>query len=345
MAKSLRRTITSAAITALLAIPFSLPSASQERDSGGKVLGASNWREITDTESVVYFARPLPIKKMMSNAAFSDRYQERFFLDPAGIISYSKAYSTGGFNTSRGMKELFNEYWRGDAQLVKDGLAPEPGETRTKSDAVGEWAYAGFERNNRVCFFAKLVFGPSATASSAGNQMVDVGQCLAAGSIAPEALISQWLGTLQGIRSDGPRPGWARAGTPQGARLQPASSSRSNSPTSNPTAGAQLTTASSSAETRAIAVNWDGLSTLLAGTVSIQQERGGGQISIALPNKEGHCRGTYQIGQDQKGTWSIGCSNGLLASGTLVAYGEGKGSSGSGKDTKGRQVQFTIAGN
>ncbi|MBT6096238.1 MAG: hypothetical protein HOH04_15235 [Rhodospirillaceae bacterium] len=45
-----------------------------------------------------------------------------------------------------------------------------------------------------------------------------------------------------------------------------------------------------------------------------------------------------------EGTWTLSCTNDMAASGTLKAYGSGKGSSGVGKDTKGNTVTYTLGG-
>jgi len=97
-------------------------------------------------------------------------------------------------------------------------------------------------------------------------------------------------------------------------------------------------------ERRSIAVQWTGISELIAGEISIQQGKQNGRIKLTLPKARGLCDGTYAMTERRKGAWSIACTNGVSASGTMVAYGSGKGSSGEGQDDKGRTVKFTVGG-
>jgi hypothetical protein len=101
---------------------------------------------------------------------------------------------------------------------------------------------------------------------------------------------------------------------------------------------------SSAADTRPIAVSWEGYSELLAGTVSFTETKGKGVVNVSLPNGEGSCTGRYQFLNDSSGTatWAVACTNNLAASGTLKGLGKNKGSTGEGTDTKGNKVKFTM---
>ena len=99
-----------------------------------------------------------------------------------------------------------------------------------------------------------------------------------------------------------------------------------------------------STESRPIAIQWEGIDELIAGTLSLRQGKDSGDMSMTLPRNQGTCEGTYRIGSDRIGIWSIACTNSLTASGTLTAFGGGKGSTGEGSDNKGRRVRFTIGG-
>ncbi len=102
----------------------------------------------------------------------------------------------------------------------------------------------------------------------------------------------------------------------------------------------------SATETRPIAVEWDGQSSLFAGYIEFSDTGRDGRISVTLPDNEGTCSGTYRYDADRHGTWSITCTNGLAASGDIQSYGKGQGASGEGVDARGNKVQFTIgAGN
>ncbi len=100
----------------------------------------------------------------------------------------------------------------------------------------------------------------------------------------------------------------------------------------------------STREVRAVAIKWDGYSTLISIQASIDQSQRAGKISGSLPNNDGTCSGVFESTQGSKGIWTVSCTNGMSASGVYEAFGHGKGSSGYGKDTLGRSVQFTISG-
>ena len=100
----------------------------------------------------------------------------------------------------------------------------------------------------------------------------------------------------------------------------------------------------SAGQRRAIAVEWQGISPLIAGEIVLQQGRG--EIALSLPNQQGDCSGSYFVTDKQRGTgaWSVSCGNGMSALGTFTAYGRDKGASGEGRDNQGREVRYTIAG-
>jgi hypothetical protein len=96
---------------------------------------------------------------------------------------------------------------------------------------------------------------------------------------------------------------------------------------------------------RSIAVSWDGYSKLISGTIDLSPNASNpGAFRISLPNNEGHCSGQTKQIDRQTGVWSISCTNGMSAAGTFEAYGDGKGASGKGTDSKGKEVRYTISG-
>ena len=101
-------------------------------------------------------------------------------------------------------------------------------------------------------------------------------------------------------------------------------------------------------ESRPFAVQWTGIRELIAGEISIWRERRNGKrrgkIRLTMPKAGGNCDGSYELIDGPKGTWQISCDNGLTATGTLVAYGAGKGSGGEGTDNLGRVIKFTVGG-
>ena len=99
---------------------------------------------------------------------------------------------------------------------------------------------------------------------------------------------------------------------------------------------------SSAKSIRPIAVRWEGYDELFAGKIEHTNAQKLGDFSIKLPRNEGTCAGKYQFNEASTGTWSVACTNGLAASGTLMGFGSGNGSSGEGWDASGKSVKFTI---
>lgn len=103
--------------------------------------------------------------------------------------------------------------------------------------------------------------------------------------------------------------------------------------------------AARSSDTRSIAVSWDGYAKLISGTIDLSPNVSNpGAFSISLPNNDGQCSGQSRQIDRLIGTWSISCTNGMSAAGTFEVYGDGKGSSGKGVDSKGKEVRYTISG-
>ena len=99
---------------------------------------------------------------------------------------------------------------------------------------------------------------------------------------------------------------------------------------------------SNSSELRSIAVTWEGVADLLAGTLNLQQNGRSGVIEITLPNGLGKCSGGFNAQDKNRGEWRVSCPDSKSASGTYVAYGDGKGSKGVGFDNVGRKVTYTM---
>ena len=100
----------------------------------------------------------------------------------------------------------------------------------------------------------------------------------------------------------------------------------------------------SSGEQRAIAFRWEGEPQLIAGIVTIQQQGRSGRISAKLPSGDGECTGMYEAAAGGQGQWAMSCTGGLTVVGTFRGLGPGKGSVGSGQDSKCKRVEFTLAG-
>lgn len=109
-----------------------------------------------------------------------------------------------------------------------------------------------------------------------------------------------------------------------------------------PPQGAPQSSGAISQYTRPIAVQWEGYSDLISGTVTLNENASGGKMAMVLPRSEGDCQGSYTFDNKGGGSWAASCTNGLAASGDFEGFGNNKGSVGKGTDSKGRAVKFTI---
>jgi len=96
------------------------------------------------------------------------------------------------------------------------------------------------------------------------------------------------------------------------------------------------------ADTRPIALQWDGYARLISGTVTIVEGQRRGTVRATLPDGDGTCSGIFEYTSTKAGQWAVSCTNGLSATGTFEALGTGNGSTGLGTDIKGKRVEFTI---
>jgi hypothetical protein len=97
--------------------------------------------------------------------------------------------------------------------------------------------------------------------------------------------------------------------------------------------------------TQSMAVNWDGISNLLAGTITRKNGTNAYIMQLSLPYGIGACDGNVQDDGSGKGVWFIECKNGLSASGTFKGLLKGKTASGEGLDNVGRKVKIAISSN
>lgn len=95
---------------------------------------------------------------------------------------------------------------------------------------------------------------------------------------------------------------------------------------------------------RPIALQWEGYSDLIAGTIKFDEKNYQGTLKLPLPNNDGTCNGTYSLHRGGKGVWQITCTNNMGAEGTLKWDGNG-GVTGIGKDNINKRVKFTVSKN
>ena len=93
---------------------------------------------------------------------------------------------------------------------------------------------------------------------------------------------------------------------------------------------------------RSIALQWEGYSDLIAGTIKFDEKNYQGTLKLPLPNNDGTCKGSYTLQDGGNGVWQMTCTNSKGASGTLKWDGSG-GVTGTGRDYKNKKLKFTVA--
>lgn len=96
--------------------------------------------------------------------------------------------------------------------------------------------------------------------------------------------------------------------------------------------------------TRPIAVEWTRFSNLLSGYVVIAENGRSGTIRLNLPTGDGECIGSYGTQAAATGHWVISCPNGVTATGSMETLPAGGTTTGSGLDSSGNRIKFTIGG-
>ncbi|MBT7537892.1 MAG: SHOCT domain-containing protein, partial [Gammaproteobacteria bacterium] len=90
---------------------------------------------------------------------------------------------------------------------------------------------------------------------------------------------------------------------------------------------------------RSLVMEWDGYPNILVGTIRYPKDRDGTFIA-KFPSDGLTCAGSYSFGDKTTGVWNIACSNGEASTGTFIT--NPSGSTGTGVDTKGRKVKYTV---
>ena len=93
---------------------------------------------------------------------------------------------------------------------------------------------------------------------------------------------------------------------------------------------------------RPIALQWEGYSDLIAGTIKFDEKNYQGTLKLPLPNNDGTCNGSYTLQEGGNGVWQMTCTNNTGASGTLKWDGSG-GVTGIGRDYKNKKLKFTVS--
>lgn len=93
---------------------------------------------------------------------------------------------------------------------------------------------------------------------------------------------------------------------------------------------------------RPIALQWEGYSDLIAGTIKFDEKNYQGTLKLPLPNNDGTCNGSYTLQEGGNGVWQMTCTNNTGASGTLKWDGSGS-VTGIGRDYKNKKLKFTVS--
>jgi len=91
-----------------------------------------------------------------------------------------------------------------------------------------------------------------------------------------------------------------------------------------------------------INVRWDGYAKPVIGIIEIHSGVSA-TLTMELPDSGGTCRGGY-FGKPN-GRWSVVCQDSQYGSGTVAIVQSGRGTSGVGKDSLGRNIEFSVANN
>lgn len=306
---SLVAVIASGLVTAC--VPDS-PTTPVSRDSKGTVLGSGTWEPIPVQASKLTVHGDNSLIQRRERLSLPSRYQERLTLE-GGSVLYEWLYA-GGFRESdtRMIREYFDQYHK----ITANGFTLPEATRRFQTNGKLYYLVGSKDRINCASFLLEGSIRSGYTNAVANGYL-----CCNDTQMTKDALEKAMLdlasridfadeGKLNQVR--------AAAAAPAAATVGP--------------------------DTRPIAVQWSGFTAPVAGVIELTQARGGGSVRMTLPNNEGSCTGTYALANASTGSWLLSCTNGLTADGTMQTHGAGRGSTGTGKDSLGRTVQFTIGG-
>lgn len=105
----------------------------------------------------------------------------------------------------------------------------------------------------------------------------------------------------------------------------------------------QNTKPNESGSTYPITVAWDIYPDVIMGTITFAEAHDGKKIFFQLPKDDGSCQGNFHYDTREDGFWAVSCANGMAASGAYKGEMANKRANGSGHDTKGRLIRFSLA--
>ena len=95
-------------------------------------------------------------------------------------------------------------------------------------------------------------------------------------------------------------------------------------------------------EKRPIALHWEGKNQLMLGEIELPVSGANGKVSFNLPDNSGKCSGTFSFKDRSSGVWAAACSTEETLSGSFISTGQGGAITGTGTDSRGNAVKFTI---
>lgn len=327
----------------LFALGFSPASEAQEsKDVSGRIIGTADWHDIHSKASE-FFASDGIENFRIRQKKLPDRTQEAWvhrMNEQSGSLLrmryerlHSQSFTSQSFD--RNFEQVFNSFTRRANVTFEDALWVEKAGRNFK---VAWVPILG----NRLCIVGLKAFGISFSDNpeAAGDKSIVLLACHQ-GEQDKDLLKSTILSFLETLLLDGlPVEDQSDGAHPFSFYEAKLFGTTPPTPSNDDTAAPR----NLNWEERSIALQWDGMNDLVAGKILLSQSSKRGKIRATLPRAQGSCSGEYRIVSQQRGEWSLFCSNGLTASGDFEAFGAGKGSSGNGVDNEGRAIRFTVGG-
>lgn len=145
------------------------------RDTGGAVLGETNWKELSLDDSRLQLAGATDLVNSVKHASLPDRYLEEWVLALNGQLTYEQVHASGGgFKATTASKETF-------AQSLSRGLE-DYGVAVTAADiqSRGRLRYVLLDIEEARCIFFKQVYGRPTENRVAGDRIITGRFCEAA---------------------------------------------------------------------------------------------------------------------------------------------------------------------
>lgn len=87
---------------------------------------------------------------------------------------------------------------------------------------------------------------------------------------------------------------------------------------------------------------WEGVPGPVTGEIKAEADSGTAAVSLSISNNM-FCEGLATFGKNGNGNWVLRCKDELIMSGTLRELGQNGTILGTGKDSKGRKISFSVA--